>query len=118
MLEIFSIFPSAGFVDCFCFLALLILFFAWFWFLVVYSLYTPWGPSFGFNTLVYLSKKIKAGRRPEAREERSPASKSEDEGVEISQAGEKGHPDVERLGKVVGTWSMVETKAKWFFPTQ
>ena len=65
-----------------------------------------------------LGREIKAGRRPEAREERSPASKSEDEGVEISQAGEKGHPDAERLGKVVGMWSMVETKAKWFFPTQ
>ena len=65
-----------------------------------------------------LGREIKAGRGPKAREERSPASKSEDEGVEISQAGEKGHPDPERLGKVVGTWSMVKTKAKRFCPTQ
>ena len=30
-----------------------------FGFLVVYSLYTPWGPLFGFNTIAYLSKKKK-----------------------------------------------------------
>ena len=28
-------------------------------FLVVYALYTPWGPFFGINTLVYQSKKKK-----------------------------------------------------------
>ena len=62
-------------------------------------------------------REIKAGRGPKAREERSPASKSEDEGVEISQVEKKGHLDAERLGKVAGTWPMVETKAKRFFPT-
>ena len=65
-----------------------------------------------------VGREIKAGRGPKARKERSPAPKSEDEGVEISQAGEKGHPDTERLGQVVGTRTMVEYKAKRFFPTQ
>ena len=50
--------------------------------------------------------------------ERSTTSKPEDGGVEISQAGEKGHPDAERLGQVVGTRTMVEYKAKRFSSTQ
>ena len=64
-----------------------------------------------------LGREIKAGRGPKAREERSLASKSEDEGAEISQVEKRGQPDAERLGMVAGTWPMVETKAKRFFQT-
>ena len=60
LLEIFSIFPSVGVVVCvglgfFGPFSLCV-----FGFLVVYSLYTPWGPFFfGFNAIAYLSKKKK-----------------------------------------------------------
>ena len=64
-----------------------------------------------------LGREIKAGRGPKAREERSLASKSEDEGVEISQVEKRGQLDAERLGMVARTWPMVETKAKRFFQT-
>ena len=44
LLEIFSIFHSAGFVVCFVFGSLGLFLCLVFGFLVVYSLYTPWGP--------------------------------------------------------------------------
>ena len=56
-LEIFSIFHSAGFVFCFVFGSFGPFSLLGFGFLVVYSLYTPWGPFFDFNTIAYLSKK-------------------------------------------------------------
>ena len=65
-----------------------------------------------------MGREIKACRGPKAREERSPASKSEDVGDEISQVERKEHPVAERLGKVAGTWPMLVTKARRIFPTQ
>ena len=65
-----------------------------------------------------MGREIKACRGPKVREERSTASKSEDEGVEISQVERKEYPDVECLGKVVGTWPMLVTKARRIPPTQ
>ena len=65
-----------------------------------------------------MGREIKACRGPKAREERSPASESEDEGDEISQVERKEHPVAERLGKVAGTWPMLVTKARRIFPTQ
>ena len=59
LLEIFSIFPSDGFVACFVFGFFGPFSLLGFGFLVVYSLYTPWGLFFGFNTIAYLSKKKK-----------------------------------------------------------
>ena len=57
LLEIFSIFPSVGVVVCFGFGFFGPFSLRVFGFLVVYSLYSPWGPFFGFNTIAYLSKK-------------------------------------------------------------
>ena len=65
-----------------------------------------------------MGREIKACRGPKVREERSPASKSEDEGAEISQVERKEYPDVECLGKVVGTRPMLVTKARRIPPTQ
>ena len=48
LLEIFSIFPSDGVVVCFGFGFFGPFSLRVFGFLVVYSLYTPWGPFFGF----------------------------------------------------------------------
>ena len=69
-----------------------------------------------FNSDV--GREIEAGRGPKDREGRSPASQMEDEGVEFSQAGEKGHPVAERLGEAVGMRTVVKNKAKRFSPTQ
>ena len=52
------------------------------------------------------------------REERSPASKSDDEGDEISQVERKEHPVAERLEKVAATWPMLVTKTRRILPTQ
>ena len=65
-----------------------------------------------------VGREIKAGRGPKDREERSPASQWEEIGVETSQAGEKGHSAVERLGQAVGMKTMVENKAKRLSPMQ
>ena len=65
-----------------------------------------------------MGREIKACWGPKVREERSPASKSEDEGDEISQVERKEHPVAERLEKVAGTWPMLVTKARRILPTQ
>ena len=60
LLEIFSIFPSDGFVACFAFGFFGPFSLLGFGFLVVYSLYTPWGPFFGLiQLLIYQKKKRK-----------------------------------------------------------
>ena len=69
-----------------------------------------------FNSDV--GREIEAGRGPKDREGRSPASQLEDEGAEISQAGEKGLPVVERLGEADGMRTVVENKAKRVSSTQ
>ena len=58
-----------------------------------------------------MGREIKACQNPNFREERSPASKSEDEGDDISQAGRTVYPEAECLGKVAGTWPMPLRKA-------
>ena len=65
-----------------------------------------------------VGRDVKAGRGTKGREESSPASQWEEAGVEISQAGEKGHSAAERLGQVVGMRTMVENKVKRLFSTQ
>ena len=64
-----------------------------------------------------MGREIKACRIPNLREERSPASKSEDEGDDISQAGRTVYPEAECLGKVAGTWPMPLSKAWRILPT-
>ena len=58
-----------------------------------------------------MGREIKACRNPNFREERSLASKSGDEGDDISQAGRTVYPEAECLGKVAGTWPMPLCKA-------
>ena len=53
-----------------------------------------------------------ACRNPICREERSSASKREDEGDENSQAEKTVDPEAEGLGKLAGTWPMSVCKAR------
>ena len=64
-----------------------------------------------------MGREIKACWIPNLREERSLASKSEDEGDDISQAGRTVYPEAECLGKVAGTWPMPLSKAWRILPT-
>ena len=64
-----------------------------------------------------MGREIKACRIPNYREERSPTSKPEDEGDDISQAGRTVNPEAECLGKFAGTWPMPLSKAWWILPT-
>ena len=59
-----------------------------------------------------MGKEIEACRNPICREERSPASKREAEGDDISQAEKTMGPEAEGLGKLAGTWPMPVCKAR------
>ena len=69
---------------------------------------------FNFET----GREIKARRTPNSREGISSASKSEEEGDDISQEEGTVHPGVECLGKVDGTWPMVLSKERRIYPAQ
>ena len=59
-----------------------------------------------------MGREIEACRNPICREERSPASKREDEGDDNSQAEKTVDPEAEGLGKLAGTWTMPVCKVR------
>ena len=59
-----------------------------------------------------MGKEIEACRNPTCREERTPASKREAEGDDISKAENTVDPKAEGLGKIAGTWPMPVCKAR------
>ena len=59
-----------------------------------------------------MGKEIGACRNPTCREERTPVSKREAEGDDISQAEKTVGTEAESLGKLDGTWSMPVCKAR------
>ena len=59
-----------------------------------------------------MGKEIGACRNPTCREDRTPVSKREAEGDDISQAEKTVDTEAESLGKLDGTWSMPACKAR------
>ena len=63
-----------------------------------------------------MRKEIEACRNPTCKEERTPVSKREAEGDDISQAEKTAGTEAESLGELAGTWSMPVCKARRSFP--